>query len=125
MQRVVDIGLAELDGADVIISNKAFADIGPAVAKLGVPIEEILDEYEALRQAVDVIASRFQAVFEKHLWKPFKSQGMPVDKIPTLAADITQLSNLATNVVTTELNDRFSAFAAEYISQAENIEDGE
>jgi len=119
IQRAVEVGLVELDGAEFVISNEAFADIGPAVAKLGVPVAEILDEYEALRAAVGEIADRFRAVFERHLWDPFVDRGMPTDEIPSLTADVGQLTELATSVVTTELHDRFAAFAAEYLAHAE------
>lgn len=118
MQRAVEEGLVELDGTDVIISNESFADIGPAVARLGVPVSEILDEYQALGAAVAEIANRFRAVFERHLWEPFVERGMPADEIPALSADVGQLTELATSVVTTELHDRFAAFATEYLERA-------
>ena len=118
IQRAVEVGLVELDGAEVIISNEAFADIGPAVARLGVPVSEILDEYEALRSAVGGIADRFRSVFERHLWEPFVDRGMPADEIPSLSSDVGQLTELATSVVKTELHDHFASFAAEYVARA-------
>lgn len=120
IQRAVEIGLVEIDGADLAISNEAFADIGPAVARLGVPVSEILDEYEALRAVVSDIAERFRRVFERHLWDPFVEAGMPADEVPGLASDVGQLTDLATNVVTIELHDRFAAFAADYLARAED-----
>lgn len=119
IQRAVEVGLVQLDGAEVVISNEAFADIGPAIASLGVPVSEILDEYDALRSAVGGIADRFRAVFERHLWEPFVERGMPADEIPSLTSDVGQLTELATSVVTTELQDRFASFAADYVARAE------
>ncbi len=119
IQRAVEVGLVEVDGAEVVIPNSAFADIGPAVAKLGVPVSEIIDEYEVLHSAVGEIAERFRAVFERHVWKPFVDNGMPADQIPSVTADVGQLTELATTVVTTELHERFTAFAAEYLARAE------
>ena len=121
IQRAVEVGLVELDGTEVVFSNEAFADIGPAVARLGVPVSEILDEYEALSLAVGEISDRFRAVFERHLWSPFVDRGMPTDEIPSLTADVSQLTELATSVVTTELHDRFATFAAEYLARADGI----
>lgn len=120
IQRAVEIGLVELDGAEVLIANDAFGEIGPAVAQLGVPVNEILDEYDALRAAVGKIADRFRAVFERHLWEPFVERGMPAEEIPSLTVDVGHLTELATSVVTTELHDRFADFAAEYVAQAED-----
>jgi DNA-binding transcriptional MerR regulator len=119
VQRSVEIGLAELDGTDIVISNAAFADIGPAVAAIGVPLSEILDEYEALRTAVEAIAERFRVVFERHVWQPFEAEGMPPDQIPEITNDVTQLTELATTVVVTELQERFAGFAAAYFDRAE------
>lgn len=117
--RAVEVGLVELDGTDIVISNAAFADIGPAVARIGVPVTEILDEYDALRTAVEAIAERFRAVFERHVWQPFEAAGMPPDRIPELTNDVTHLTELATTVVVTELQERFAQFAAGYLDRAE------
>jgi DNA-binding transcriptional MerR regulator len=117
--RAVEIGLIEVDGTDVIVANAAFADIGPAVARLGVPVAEILDEYEALQNAVAVIAGRLRGVFERHLWEPFVADGLPAERVSAITADVAQLTTLATTVVTIELQDRFAAFAAEYLEQAQ------
>ena len=46
MQRAAALGLIDLDGTDVVVKHEAFAEIGPAVARLGVPVGDILDEYE-------------------------------------------------------------------------------
>ncbi len=118
IQRAVAMGLVSLDGTDFVVSNKAFIDIGPAVARLGIPMSEILDEYHALSEAVGEIADRFRSVFERHLWEPFAERGMPADDVPGLATDVGQLTELATSVVTTELQERFAAFAADYLAQA-------
>lgn len=119
IQRAVDVGLVEIDGSEIVVSNGAFVETGPAVARLGVPVAEILDEYDALRAAVGEIAERFRAVFERHVWDPFVEQGMPTDEVPSLTSDVAQLTELATSVVTAELHDRFAAFAAEYFARAE------
>lgn len=116
--RAVDVGLVAVDGTDVVVSNAAFADIGPAVARLGVPVGEILDEYEALQAAVAGIADRFRAVFERHVWSRFVADGMPPEGVPDVVDDVAQLSDLATAVVTVELHERFAAFAAEYLERS-------
>lgn len=117
--RAVEVGLVELDGGDVVVSNAAFADIGPAVARIGVPVAEILDEYEALRDAVETIAERFRAVFERHVWRSFEADGMPPDRIPELTSDVARLTELASTVVVTELQERFAGFASDYLERVE------
>ncbi len=119
IQRAAAIGLIALDGSDVIIKHEAFAEIGPAVARLGVPVSDILDEYEALGEAVDAIAERFRAVFDEHIWAPFAERGMPTVEVASLTDEVGQLTELATSVVTVELQERFAAFAADYVAKAQ------
>ncbi len=82
------------------------------------PIGEILDEYEALRAATAAVATRFRAVFDRHLWQPFVDAGQPADRVATLPADAATLATLAQSVVATELSDRFDAFVAGYVERA-------
>ena len=118
IQRAAEIGLFEIDGADVIIANDSFAEIGPAIAKLGIPVSVILDEYEALRTAMAAVAEQFRVVFEQQLWEPFVERGMPADELSALTSTVSQLAELANNVVTTELQDRFADFAHHYLEAA-------
>ena len=48
------------------ISNEAFLDLGGAVARMGIPVLEILDEHETLIVSVNGIAERFREVFQRH-----------------------------------------------------------
>lgn len=120
MQRAVALGLVAVDGVEIVVSNAAFVDIGPAVARLGVPVGEILDEYDALRDAVAGIAERFRAVFERRVWEPFVDAGMPAERVPALTHDVEQLAALASAVVDLELKDRFAALAADYVDRAQH-----
>ena len=124
LNRAAEMGLVELDGTDLIIRNPAFADLGPAIARLGIPVSDILDEHDALREALAVIAGRFQRVFERHVWSRFEAEGMPADAVPGLASDVTQLTELATSVVVTELQAQFASLAEAYLERASSAADG-
>jgi DNA-binding transcriptional MerR regulator len=66
--RATDLGLvAAAPAGRVRVADRRFLETGSALAGLGVPIEVILDEWEALLAATDGIAHRFVAVFETHL----------------------------------------------------------
>jgi DNA-binding transcriptional MerR regulator len=117
--RAAEMGLVQIDGADVLVANPAFADLGPAIARLGIPVSEILDEHQALRDALTVVAERFQAVFERHVWTRFVEAGMPADEVPRLAGDVSQLTDLATSVVVNELRDQFAALATSYLERVD------
>lgn len=84
VQRVIALGLVEFapDGTAVIVHSPSFLGIGSELAALGVPADEILDEYEHLRTQTDEIARRFTELFRRHMWKPFVKRGMPAAQIP-------------------------------------------
>ena len=118
IQRAVQIGLVQLEGAERSVSNEAFIDLGAAVARRGIHASEILDEREALKISVNGIADRFREVFQRHFWDPFVSKGMPAEEMPSLTMALSQLTELATSVVTAELHVRFAAFAEQYLARA-------
>lgn len=120
IQRGAELGLIKIEGTEVEITNEAFADMGPAVAHLGVPVSRILDEYEALQVSVAGIAERFVAVFEEYLWEPLVADGLDAADIPKLTADVGQLTELASSVVTVELHERFSKFTEEYLKRGQD-----
>ncbi len=120
MIRAAELGLIEIDGTDVIVKTAPFVELGPAIARLGVPVDEVLDQYEQLATDLDEIAGRFRAIFETHLWEPFVADGMPEDRAVELAGDVGRLAELATSVVVTELADRFASFAEGYVQRAQS-----
>lgn len=118
MQRASEIGLIEIDGSEVIIANATFAELGPAIGGLGVPVSEMLDEYEALNAATEAIAERFRQVFETRVWAGFVDDGMSANDVPKLTDAANALAGLATALVAAELNAQFANFVQDYISQA-------
>jgi DNA-binding transcriptional MerR regulator len=118
VQRAIALGLLEVAGLDAIVHDAAFADTGPALARLGIPVTEILDEYEALLTTVDAVAERFRAVFERNVWAPFVADGRQADAVPALVGDVEQLADVAVTVVGTALRARFAALAARYLAEA-------
>ena len=111
IQRSVRIGLVELDGSELLIPKEAFVDLGAPVARMEIPVSEILDEHEALMISVNGTAERFRKVFQHHFWELFVAEGMPTEEMPSLTAAVSQLTELATSTVTAELHERFAAFA--------------
>ncbi|MDE0232550.1 MAG: MerR family transcriptional regulator [bacterium] len=118
IQRAAALGLIELDGTEVVVFNAAFLDIGRDVARLEIPLSEILDEYEYVQAAIGDVAERFRDVFERHFWAPFVERGLPPSAIRSLSSAVRQLTDLASQVVTEELHQRFSAFAEHYLARA-------
>ena len=84
MQRAYELGLVAFDDGVVVVPDPVFLDVGSALARMGVSVSEILDEYEHLRAVSVDLAARFTAVFERDLWAPFVAAGMPADQLGSL-----------------------------------------
>ena len=68
MQRAAAMGLIELrDDGRFAVADLRSLDTGAALAHLGVPIDVVLDEWEALQAMTDRVAERFADVFQHHL----------------------------------------------------------
>ena len=85
---------------------------------MGIPVSEILDEHEAFMVSVNGIADRFREVFQRHFWEPFVRKGMPAEEMSSLTMAVTQLTELATSVVSAELHERLAAYAEQYLARA-------
>jgi DNA-binding transcriptional MerR regulator len=117
VRRVMELGLVEFspDGVSVVVRSPSFLKIGSELAALGVPADEILDEYEQLRAQADEIARRFTDLFRRRMWSPFVTRGMPVDQIPPLLATLDQLAPLAEQVATMSLRHALQSSAEAFI----------
>jgi DNA-binding transcriptional MerR regulator len=103
--RVIELGLVEFapDGTQVTVHSPSFLKIGSELAALGVSADEILDEYELLRNQTDEIARRFTELFRERMWEPFVKRAMPADQIAPLLATLEKLAPLAEDVTTMSL----------------------
>ena len=121
--RGLKLGLLEFDGRSVV-TDARFLDFGTELAAIGIPLEEIMDEWEALRATTATVADRFVGVFERHVWRSFVEAGMPADQVGDLTATLRRLGPLAEDVTVAALRlalrDAASAFVAD---QAKNFDD--
>lgn len=117
VQRVVDLGLVEFspEGTHVVVHSPSFLRIGGALASLGVPADEILDEYEELRAQTDEIARRFTELFRRRMWKPFVKRGMPAEQIPPLLETLEKLAPLAGDVTAMSLRHSLQDAAESFV----------
>ena len=117
VQRVLELGLVEFspDGSHVIVRSPSFLKIGSELAALGVPAEEILDQYEHLRTLTDEIAQRFTALFRRRMWKPFVKRAMPADQIAPLLETLEKLAPLAGEVTAASLRHSLQVAAESFI----------
>ncbi len=55
-----------MDGPKAVVKASAFVEEGPGVAALGIPVSDLLDEYEELREEVSTISRRARESLQRH-----------------------------------------------------------
>jgi DNA-binding transcriptional MerR regulator len=117
LRRIQRLGLAELNDDGSLSTDARFLEFGTHLSALGIPAEEILDEWEALQASTEPIAERFVGVFERHLWRPFADAGMPPDRVEALTEALRGLGPLAEDVVVTALRLALERAAAAFVAE--------
>lgn len=116
LRRVSHMGLIEIHGLSVQVKSPRLLDIGIELLELGVPMGEMLDELDALREIEGTIAERFIALFERNHWKPFVAEGLPGDQVEPLADSLERLTVVATKAVDAVLRDALRSRAEKFIA---------
>jgi DNA-binding transcriptional MerR regulator len=105
MQRAGSLGLVQVtDDGRIRLPDRRFAETGAALAHLGVPLDVVLDEWEALVAHTDDIAARFLDVFETHLAPSDWESGLDRATVDDLAATLAQLQVSARQVLAAALD---------------------
>jgi len=117
MNRAFELGLVAFDNDQIIVHDPAFLEVGSSLARMGVPLEEILDEYEHLRATTNELAERFTRLFQRNLWQPFADAGMPAEQITTLTESLATLGPLAETIVQTTLHRALADQAAQFLDE--------
>jgi DNA-binding transcriptional MerR regulator len=105
LQRAATLALAQLtDDGKVRVSDRRFLETGAALAHLGIPLDVILDEWEALVAHTDDIATRFIGLFESHLAPADWRSGLGTERARVLAQTLAQLHATARQVLAAALD---------------------
>ncbi len=118
MQRAATLELVQLaeDGA-VRVADSRFLEAGSALAHLGVPLDVVLDEWEALVAHTDDIANRFLTVFEQHLAPTDWRDDLDADRARELAAALAQLQTTARQVLVASLDASIARLGRERLGE--------
>lgn len=79
-------------------------EAGAVLASVGYPIDELLDEFQQLREDCDRIAARFSEQFWTHVWQPFIEAGRPAEDLARLTEVLDALRPLPGNATAALLN---------------------
>lgn len=105
MQRAVSLGLVQpTEAGQVRVADRRFLETGSVLAHLGIPLDVILDEWEALVAHTDDIAARFTALFETYLAPADWQRGLDTDEARELAHTLARLQSTARQVLAAALD---------------------
>jgi len=122
MRRVVELGLIELtDDGQLRILSPRFLEIGTRLTALGFPVDEIIDEYEALSELTATIADRFTEMFRRHVWQPFAAEGMPAAKVAEITGSLQQLGPLAQAVLDSSFAHALQASGQRFLDEQAGV----
>lgn len=117
LQRAYSLQLIAFDGDAIVVRSPTFLEVGSTLARMGIPVGEILDEYEHLRAIAEDLAAHFTAVFERNLWKPFAEAGMPADQLATVTDSLGRLGPLAERVVQSTLREALRTSTDQFLAE--------
>lgn len=105
MQRSGALSLVEItEDGKIRVPDRRFLTTGAALAHLGIPLDEILDEWESLRRQTDEIAGRFIALFERHLLAEQWQSNLDTERAGELAGTLVELQAAAKQALAAALD---------------------
>jgi DNA-binding transcriptional MerR regulator len=110
---LVDVG----DDGTVTVPDLELLQVGSDLMRLGVPADEVLDEYEALLETVRPVTARFVALFERHFLAPVEAEGFTIDGVRNLTETLDRLRDLSARVVTAAMRQAFAEAASTKLAQ--------
>jgi DNA-binding transcriptional MerR regulator len=118
MQRASALGLVEvIEGGQIRVADRRFIETGAALAHLGVPLDVVLDEWEALVVHTDEIADRFLTVFERHLAPASWQTDLGTEEVRELAQTLARLQATARQVLVAALDSSVAKLGRERLGQ--------
>ena len=105
LQRAVSLALAQpTDGGRIRVADRRFLETGAALAHLGIPLDVILDEWEALVVHTDDMAARFIGLFETYLAPADWRARLDTERARELAQTLGRLQATARQVLAAALD---------------------
>jgi DNA-binding transcriptional MerR regulator len=96
------------DDGTLTVPDLELLRVGAELISMGVPANEVLDEYEALLGTVRPITERFVGLFERRFLAPVEDQGFTPEGVRSLTDTLDRLRVLATRVVAAAMRQAFA-----------------
>ena len=118
LQRAASLALAQpTDDGKIRVADRRFLETGAALAHLGIPLDVVLDEWEALVAHTDDIAARFVDLFETHLAPAHWRTGLDTERARELAQTLSRLQATARQVLAAALDASIARLGRERLGE--------
>lgn len=115
--RAVDIGLADVDGDEVVIHNPRFFDVGLELLAEGFPPRAMIDLAARVAAAMDDVAHLCVSFVDEHLWQEFIDAGMPAADTERVTGVIQRMRPRAQAAADAALAEAMEKYVDEVFSQ--------
>jgi DNA-binding transcriptional MerR regulator len=117
MQRAATLGIVTpTEDGRLRVSDRRFVESGSTLARLGIPLDVVLDEWEALLTHTDDIARRFIELFEQRLAPAGWQESLEPGTAQELASTLAQLRTTAQQVLSAALDATLARLGRERLS---------
>ncbi len=99
IKRLREMGLLVREGNQYRLHHPSILQLGLNAANAGVPIDELLAEFDRVQKDAHRIARRFVKLYDAFVWKPYMEAGMPGEQLPEIVERMKQLRQLAVEIV--------------------------
>jgi DNA-binding transcriptional MerR regulator len=110
----LSLGLMRFEDDSVVLDQPDFLDAGAKLSAMGISLDAIIEEYEALYALTQKIALRFAQLFKEQLWDVAAADGDLTTSLPRLLEALGSLGPVAQFMVGStfkrSLNEAASAF---------------
>ena len=104
LRKVIELGVLQPDGLRFLMPSPRLIQAAGELAKLGIPLSDMLDIVRMLRGNVERVAKELVQLIEKHMFKDFGIGHLPQpEAVPHLSAAIWRLRPLVNMAVTAEV----------------------
>ncbi len=128
LQRLRALGLLVREGQQYRLRHPSILQLGAQAAGAGIPIDQLLAEFERIQKDAHRIARRFVKLYNAFVWMPYKDAGMPSERLPEITQRMKQLRQMAVEItqplMADALTDEIEAIADQNLPMPDTLGQG-
>ncbi|MGH8453196.1 MAG: MerR family transcriptional regulator [Nevskiales bacterium] len=125
LRRLRALGLLVREGQQYRLRHPSILQLGMRAAGAGIPIEQLLAEFERIQKDAHRIARRFVKLYNAFVWLPYKDAGMPSERLPEITQGMKLLRQMAVEIthplMADALTDEIEAIAIQNLPTPETL----